>query len=333
MYSIGSMLPEIAKYFKVTVDEVLGLVPIHSVPYITRDTNDREHWEDRKQIIENNRMFLWNDDYLEYLVRDVWKINRPINMIEFCCCNGDLGKRLLNILPEGSTYTGVDSQYLIDMAKENFAKEKFEVHFVPSDLYQFKAVQQYDMSICQASLRHMNRPLEILQVMKNSVKQKGLIVSIEINREIENLGLHIEGMEYDHLCTSFDWRKLWLKELENEGRDYAIGIHVPFYMKQIGLKNIDVRMNDKVTFVTPDHKDYAQLCKSIIDFRGWNLTENTSAHINEEIIDFYMSRGYKRHEVEKLFAFQKEMAQFINKNQDNLSFLHFFGFLITFGVK
>lgn len=326
-----TLLPEIAKYFQVSVDEVLGLVPIRNLQYIPRNTDDREQWEKRKHVIQNDRQFFWNEDYLRFLVNEVWKIDKPMDVIEFCCCDGDLGRRLMDLLPEGSTYTGVDSKAMVKEAKENFQGKSYKTVFFTSDIYQFHPKKQYDMSICQASLRHMNQPLRILETMKNSVKDNGLVVSIEINREIENVGLYVDGMEYDHLCTSFDWRKLWLTELEKEGRDYAIGVRVPFYMKQIGLREVDVRMNDKVSYVTPEHDDYRKLCDALKSFRGWKIRENES--INEAFVEFFMSRGYKRSEVEKLHDYQREMAQFMEDNREKLSFLLMFGFFISYGRR
>lgn len=325
------LLPDIASFFQVSVDEVLGLAPIRSANYIPRNTDDRERWENRRQVIENDRQMFWNDDYLNYLVSGVWKIDKPVDIIEFCCCNGDLGKRLMRLLPKGSTYTGVDSEYLINEARKNFCGEGYEPTLIASDVYSFQAEKRYDMSICQAALRHMNQPVQILENMKNSVKMGGLVVTVEINREIENVGLYMEGVDYDRLCTSFDWRKLWLSETANEGRDYAIGFKAPFYMERLGLKEVDVRMNDKVTFVTPSHDNYRAMRDALAAFRGWDGKEEYA--VKEDAAEFYMSRGFQRSEVESLYRFQKEMADYMEKNEENVSFLHIFGFLISYGRR
>lgn len=65
-----------------------------------------------------------------------------------------------------------------------------------------------------------------------SAKMGGLIICVDVNREFENDGLYIDELDYDYLCTTFDFHKLWKKELECEGRDYAIGMRLPFYMRQ-----------------------------------------------------------------------------------------------------
>ena len=117
-------------------------------------------------------------------------------------------------------------------------------------------------------LRHMNRPMEVLKKMIAAVKKNGLVVCVEVNREFESDGLYIDDIDYDYLCTAFDFHKLWKKELECEGRDYAIGMRLPFYLQQLGLHDIDIRMDDKVMYVNPDmqvmRRKYRILLKSTV---------------------------------------------------------------------
>lgn len=329
-----TLLPQIAKFFEVSVDEVLGLCPIRNTPYIPRNTDDRTLWRNRGNIIKNDRMIFWNEDYLNFLIKEVWKITKPIDIIEFCCCDGDLGARLLNILPEGSTYTGVDSEYLVHLAEENFTKKGLQGEFIASDIYSFDTQRRYDLSICQAALRHCNHPVQILEHMKNVVKHNGLVISIEINREIENVGIYANGIDYDYMCTAFDWRRLWMKELENEGRDYAIGFRVPFYMKQIGLRDVDSRMNDKVTLITPKMKEFEKYRDALAICRGWTKNDGVDSSADRKSSkDFMMSRGYKRTEVENLEQFQKKMSEYMESEDENFGILQLFGFIISYGRK
>lgn len=324
-----TLLPEIAKYFGVSVDEVLGLVPLKEAEYIARDTDDRTLWDRRKNVIDNDREFFWNDDYLAYLVKQVWKIDQPIDVVEFCCCNADLGKRLMRILPDGSTYTGVDSQVLITDAEQNLQGVSFPYELIASDIYEYRTERKFGLSITQATLRHMNHPKKILQSMKDVKAENGLVVCVEVNREIENDGVYVDGMDYSYLCTAFDWRKLWRKELENEGRDYAIGVRVPFYMREIGLQQVDVRMNDKVTFLTPDEPNYEKRMEELKRFRGWIYGQDNS--IRGTNADFFLGRGYTREEIDQLAQFQKEMSDYLEKHSGEVSLLHYFGFLISYG--
>lgn len=329
-----TFLPLIAQYFEVSVDEVLGLIPIRDTPYIPRNTDDRTLWRNRVDIIKNNRMLFWNEDYLAFLIKEVWNITKPIDLIEFCCCDGELGAKLLKLLPEGSTYTGVDSKYLIQLAEENFKNKGLHGEFIASDIYNFDTQKRYDLSICQAALRHCNHPVQILECMKKVVKFNGLVISIEVNREIENVGLYANGMDYEYLCTAFDWRRLWQKELENEGRDYAIGFRVPFYMRQIGLHDVGTRMNDKVSLLTPDMEEFEKYKEALAVSRNWSKNDLIDRNEDKNTSkDFMMSRGYKRTEVDNLEQFQKEMSEYMLSEDENFGILQLFGFIISYGRK
>lgn len=94
--------------------------------------------------------------------------------------------------------------------------------------------------------------------MISFAKDGGRVVCIEVNREFESDGLYIKDMDYDSLCERPGFCKMWKNELELQGRDYSIGMKVPVMMEQLGLKNVDARMNDKVSFVSPDSDDYKQ---------------------------------------------------------------------------
>lgn len=40
-----TLLPAIAEYFNVSVDELMGLKPLHKQQYIQRNTDDRANWK------------------------------------------------------------------------------------------------------------------------------------------------------------------------------------------------------------------------------------------------------------------------------------------------
>lgn len=325
-----TLLPDIARYFKVSVDELLGLKPLHQQAYIPIDSDNHDTANGKEQGLYKNRKYFWNNDYLEFLVKNVWKIEAPINMLEFRCCEGYLGRQLLDLLPEGCTYTGVDNEYFTDIAKQRFAASAYSAEFITSDLYSFTTDQKYDMVVIQAGLRHMNRPMEVLKRMIASVKKGGLVVCIDINREFENDGLYIDGMDYDYLCTAFDYHKSWRKELECEGRDYAIGMRLPFYLKQLGLRDVDVRMNDRVMFVNPDVQNYEQAVEGFIDIHDLNR----SYHIAEceNTIEYFMNRGVERAHAEAHINRQSKIAEYFRRKGEK-SFLKVSGLMIVYGRK
>lgn len=326
-----TLLPSIAEFFYVSVDQLLGLKPLRNQEYMPRDSDNRETWNGKTDKLFKNRKYFWNDDYLRFLVINVWHIKSPIDVIEFRCGDGSLGLKLLEILPKGSTYTGVDNEYFINKSKSNFNNTSFDSKFIISDIYSLETDKKYDLAISQAALRHMNKPIEVLKKMVASVKKDGLVACVDINREFEHDGLYIDGINYDCLCTTFDFHKVWRKELEFEGRDYAIGMRLPFYMEQLGLHDIDIRMNDKVMYVNSDTQDYEAIVQDFIEINGWDEPISIS---NEEIlIEKFMSRGLDRSEAENYIKKQGKITEFFKNDVSRKSFLKVQGLLIIYGKK
>ncbi|WP_160672580.1 DNA (cytosine-5-)-methyltransferase [Clostridium sp. C8-1-8] len=326
-----TLLPSIAEYFNVSVDQLLGLKPLQQLAYIPRDSDYRDGWNGKTDKLYKNRKHFWNDDYLKFIVKDVWRVQAPIHIIDFRCGEGYLGKQLLEILPYGSTYTGVDNEYFVNKAKLCFSDSGFDVNFIISDIYSFETFEKYDIAICQAGLRHMNEPKEILKKMISSVKKDGIVACIDVNREFENAGLYLDDISYEYLCTAFDFHKLWRKELECEGRDYAIGMRLPFYMQQLGLKDIDIRMNDRVMYVNPNIQDYEENLQDFIEINGWDKALSISNQ--ENIVEVFMSRGMDRSEAEAYIKMQAKIGEYFKSNKARKSFLKVQGLLISYGRK
>ncbi len=326
-----TLLPTMAEYFNVSVDELLGLRPLREQQYIQRNTDDRANWNDNTDKLFKNRKNFWNDDYLKFLVENVWCITSPISVIDFWCGDGYLGKKLMEILPKGSSYTGIDNTRFINKAKETLMDTNISTNFIESGLYDLNTNNKYDLAICQACLRHLKRPLEALANMVEVVKKGGMVVCVEVNREFENDGIYIDGINYDDLCTNFDYHPLWRTELENEGRDYAIGMRLPFYMYQLGLHDIDVRMNDKVTFSYPQKPDYEKEMQEFIQLNGWDKAGGIAE--NENLIEFFMNRGIKRVDTERFVMMQAKIANYFTQTNVEKSFLKVQGLMITYGIK
>ena len=326
-----TLLPNIAEFFNVTVDELLGLKPLRQQEYVPRNTDNHDTQNGKADKLYKNKKYFWNDDYLRFLINSVWNIDKPIDVIDFRCCDGYFGQQLLGILPKGSTYTGVDNEYYTKKAKLELGSSVLDANFIVSDIYSLETDKQYDLAICQCSLRHMNKPLEELEKMITTVKKGGIVACIEVNREFENDGLYIDGIDYDYLCTSFDFHEFWRKELKCEGRDYAIGMRLPFYMQQLGLQDIDIRMNDRVMYVNPEMHEYEEMVQDFIEINGYDKSYNNSNQ--EGTIEFFMNRGVDRAQAENYIRKQSIIAEFFQKPDFEKSFLKVQGLLIAYGRK
>lgn len=50
-----AMLPDIAKFFHVTVDELLGLSPLAGEKYIPVNSGEKDYWESRLDCLKTDR--------------------------------------------------------------------------------------------------------------------------------------------------------------------------------------------------------------------------------------------------------------------------------------
>ena len=75
-------LPVLAEYFGVSIDQLMGIVPLAEESYIASKTGTREFWEAKLEYLLRTRKSMWNDDYMEFLIKKVWKIDRPVKVLD-----------------------------------------------------------------------------------------------------------------------------------------------------------------------------------------------------------------------------------------------------------
>lgn len=108
-------------------------------------------------------------------------------------------------------------------------------------------------------------------------------------------------------------------------------MRLPFYMQKTGLRNVDVRMNDRVNFTHPDLKDYKKIVE---DFMISNeLDKNIEKKEEENTIDFFMNHGMERAEAEQCCHRKVMKGEYFRKHQEGISYLQLHGFLISYGWK
>lgn len=326
-----SVLPQISSYFGVSVDALLGLVPLEQ-EYRPSNSGTVGYWNGRLEYLKNTRKTLWNEDYIKFLIQDVWKITEPVSVLDCGCGYGALGLMIMPLLPEGSRYAGVDfSKNMIDSAIELYQDTTIDSQFILSDILSYRPKEKYDMVISQAVLRHVDDGEKFLRAMAGFLKEDGLLVSMECNREFEAAGLYIQGLDYGKLCQHDGLKKLWQTELEMQNRDYSIAMKIPHYMKKIGFRNVDCRMNDRVTFLDPEQERYDEFLNSAIKADHWD-DEKTDAEVEADI-SYFMNHGMSRKNAEDYCRQQNGIVRYLKKNHGKVALTKVTGFMISYGWK
>ncbi|MFZ7934842.1 class I SAM-dependent methyltransferase [Bacillus thuringiensis] len=223
-------------------------------------------WNSKLTYLKNTRDLYYNDDYVRFLVNMVWKITKPVHIVDYGCGYGYLGLLLMPLLPEGSKYTGIDSgETLLAEARELFRSLPYESEFLEGDAIEIELNDTYDIAICHAFLLHMSSPKTMLQKMIHSVKSGGKIICFEPHW-ISNMSSYtLDGENQSEIIQLGILQNLFESDTQRSGKDGNIGMKIPIYLSELGVKNIECRVSDKVNFLDSNmhHNDKNDLYQSL----------------------------------------------------------------------
>ncbi|RTE11753.1 methyltransferase domain-containing protein [Paenibacillus whitsoniae] len=210
-------------------------------------------WDSKIAYLSKTRELYYNDDYLEFLVRSVWKINAPVRIVDFGCGYGYLGTKLMPLMPEGSVYTGIDAgRQLIAHAETIFREAPYPTHFILGDIRELELEETYDLAVCHAFLLHMEQPKDILRKMIGCLPNGGRIICFEPHWISTMANYYVDGHRHSDFVQMGVLQKLFERDAERCGKDGNIGMKLPVYLSQLGVKRIECRVSDKVNVRDPD---------------------------------------------------------------------------------
>ncbi len=208
------------------------------------------YWDNKIDYLRSTRWLYYNDDYLEFLIQKVWKINKPVEIVDYGCGFGYLGLKLLPLLPNGSTYTGIDKgMELIKQANEIFSKLSYNAKFIECDIEKVELEKKYDIAVSHAFLLHMPNPKSILQKMVDCVQDNGMVICFEPHWIGNMANYYLDGIEQSDFIRLGILQELYERDHKRTAKDGNIGIQIPIMLSQLGLRNVGCRVSDKVNFL------------------------------------------------------------------------------------
>lgn len=289
------------------------------------------YWDQRIDYLAASRYLMMNDDYLEFLIKAVWKWKEPVHLVDFGCGLGYLGLKFLPHLPQGSTYTGIDKgEKLILKAKENFKALPYTTEFILGDFTEMNVGEQnYDAAVCQAVLMHLPKPKETLEKMIRSVKQDGQVICIEPHWISAMANTYVHEMKQSEIVNLGILQKLYELDAERTGKDGNIGTKLPVYMKELGLNKIGCRISDCVRYLHPDLEEEKQKLYTLIRDEGF------AAPVGDEVacLRNLMDRGLSLEEAQAQVAAEKYLHEHYSRHGLDYHTLFAPTMMISYGTK
>ncbi|MDD5529442.1 MAG: methyltransferase domain-containing protein [bacterium] len=271
------------------------------------------NWSDREHVrtLVEQRKFLWNEDYIDLLAKLIGL--KPGNIIaDIGCGLGYLGHTYGKFITPGGKYIGVDkNEKLLIMGSK--ANKSFK--FIRSGAEKIPLRDEsVDFAMCHTLLLHLKEPEIAIKEMIRITKKHGKVIAFEPN----NFGGVCSGWNnlketpLEELLERVEHNYRIYKGLEKLGfGDWRIGEKMPYLFKKYGLKNIEVRMNEKVHAIippynTPERKKRSnEHLKSLEDFlkstkskRRKNLLEGKQFYLagggSEEGFESYIKNQEKK---------------------------------------
>ena len=250
-----------------------------------------------KKILGSYRNDWYNTDFLELLDKR-YDFKSKKKILDVGCGEFHWILNFINFLNQDAEITGIDINDIdagilsdLQVAVKDTIRE---LKFIKSSSAKLPFEDElFDLVTCQTLMIHLENPLETLAEMKRVVKQDGLILISEPNNLAQSVFINSINIK-----ESIDEKIYFIREkmksdeskIESCHGNNSIGELIPEYLKQIGLKNIQCYLNDKVTQLTcpyssESEKRKIRMLKSLITDYPFKFSESEKNKIHRIIAD------------------------------------------------
>ena len=268
-----------------------------------------DSWDEKLERLSVTRAHYHNDDYLEFLVDRVWKLHSPCRLGDFGCGFGYLGLKLLPLLREGSSYTGIDSSArLLEEARSIFADSRWKAEFAEADVTDVPFEDDtFDVTVSHSLLMHLAHPEKAVAEMARLTRSGGLVIACESNWNGHNALNHIAELDELEVKDLGFLQRLFARDSKSEGPDGNIGVKMPVLLHRAGLKNIGARMTDVVRCLLPpiDTEEKERLIDSLL---ADGFANSVDADREAEMLKRFAARGFSREEAESQIRRERFLA-------------------------
>ena len=269
------------------------------------------NWDEEFEALLNSKILYLNDDYWEFLVTRVWRLERAMDIVDFGCGYGYMGQKLLPLLPDGCTYTGVDqAPTLLGKGREIFGQLPFDAKFIQADAHSVPlADNSFDLGVSRASIMHMTDQQQVVDEMVRVTRDGGMIVVCEGNPLAHMAAYYSSGPVQPSYDLGVMQRCYAATEKQN-GRMTNIGFKLPTMLRQAGVVDVQCRLSDCVPCYLPGDSDDEHRARvyEAISGEGYGVPLDEL----ESVISRYVEYGIEREVAEQYVRhLRRQISDFI----------------------
>ncbi len=218
-----------------------------------------------REMLVYQRKFMWHEDTVDKIAG--WLGLSPgMTAADIGCGLGYLGYTYWPYFGKGGRYIGIDrSHKLLRDARQGATMwtDGGEACFVAGDAYHLPLEDNsVDWTMCQALLMHLTKPGEVLAEMVRVTKPGGLVMCHEpdnLTSMLVKRYMSLPELSTEDLLLGFKVALICNKGRIELGRgDNNIGIKTLHMMAELGLTELDARLNDRVWFLEPPYEGIEQ---------------------------------------------------------------------------
>lgn len=288
-------------------------------------------WSEKrwKDMLVEQRKFIWHQDTIDKLAN--WlELKQGMTAVDVGCGLGYLGYTFWPYFGKGGKYFGIDQSEKLLADAQAAAKTwaiDGQAKFITGDAYKLPFEDNFaDWVMCQTLLMHLEKPEDALAEMVRIVKPGGLIICIEPDNLSTSLGDSYSSLPKLDIEEELLSKKAYI--LCNKGSiklgrgDQSIGNRVAVMMKELGLAEIDARINDKVYFLYPPYDDPRQ--QAFLRMTKKRILDDVDFWIGR-VKEEFLAGGGTADEFQRYMKICDKQKDAFKKQLENGEYVCFFG--------
>jgi len=288
-------------------------------------SNSKPDWSQKcwREMLVYQRKSMWREDTLDKLA--AWMGLKPgLTVVDVGCGLGYLGYTYWKYYGKGGRYIGVDAAPKLLADAREAARDWAEggkAEFLEGDAYALPLEDNSaDIAMCQALLMHLERPADALSEMARVVKPGGLVIGSEPDNLSAVMAVpfwSLPEFEIDDFLLTRKVYYLAAKGRVKLGRgDMEIGRKVPHLMTQLGLKEIDIRQNDRIHLLEPPYESAMQR-DALEKIKKQHLDDDRRRIMSDRQREEFVAGGGTHAEYDRMEALGDRMRAIFREQLEN----------------